>query len=81
MISFCVWFLIVGKRIEEGPRRKYNPSIGPIVGTSCSECGQKFQIGGPIWSEAIHDKEFIDSMLRRLSEEQSFYETPQRLTG
>ena len=76
---FC--FSIVGKRIEEGQSRKYNPSTGPIVGTSCVECGQRFQIGGPVWSEPIHDKSFVDAMLKRLSNEKGVYGTSQRLEG
>ena len=76
-----VFSLIVGRKIEEGQKRKYNPSTGPIVGSSCIECGQKFQIGGPIWSEPIHDKEFVHSMLNRLSGEKDIYGTTQRLTG
>lgn len=71
----------VGKKIEEGNRRKYNPSTAPVVGTKCEECGQKFQIGGPIWTEPIHSKFFVDAMLKRLSRESHNYGTALRLTG
>ncbi|XP_065071496.1 tRNA (guanine(26)-N(2))-dimethyltransferase-like [Rhopilema esculentum] len=71
----------VGKRIEEGNKKKYNPGTGPVVGESCKECGQRFQIGGPIWSEPMHDKKFVESLLKRLSEENELYGTSQRMKG
>eukprot|EP00795_Rhopilema_esculentum_P012237 gene12237-2871_t len=71
----------VGKRIEEGNKKKYNPGTGPVVGESCKECGQRFQIGGPIWSEPMHDKQFVESLLERLSNENELYGTSQRMKG
>lgn len=67
--------------MEDGNRRRYNPSTGPIVGTSCEECGQKFQVGGPIWSDPIHDKSFVTGVLERLSQEKDLYGTSSRLSG
>ena len=71
----------VGKRIEEGNKKKYNPGTGPVVGESCKECGQRFQIGGPIWSEPMHDRKFVESLLERLSKENELYGTAQRMKG
>ena len=71
----------VGKKTEEGNKRKYNAANGPIVGETCQECGHRFQIGGPIWSEPMHDKTFVEGLLKRLKEESKSFGTSQRLTG
>lgn len=38
----------------------------PVVGQSCDSCGGRFVIGGPIWIDAIHDREFCASLLEEL---------------
>ena len=67
--------------MEEGEKRKYNPSIGPVVGETCKECGQKFQIGGPIWSEPMHDQSFVEKLLQGIRKEPDLFKTSQRLIG
>ena len=42
---------------------KYAPGIGPAVPQKCSDCGKKFNVGGPIWSAPIHDQEWVLSTL------------------
>lgn len=39
------------------------PNFCPTVPEVCSECGHKFVMGGPIWSDPIHDKEWAASIL------------------
>ncbi len=81
LVTLLFYFFPVGKNIEEGKSRKYNPATGPIVGEKCQECGQKFQIGGPIWSEPIHDKSFVERLLERIKADPLLYKTSQRLIG
>jgi tRNA (guanine26-N2/guanine27-N2)-dimethyltransferase len=33
----------------------------------CPETGEKMKMGGPIWSEPIHDQEIVDTLLDRVS--------------
>ena len=42
-----------------GDNWKFTPPVGPPVGERCSECNFKFHVGGPIWSEPIHDIQFV----------------------
>ena len=42
---------------------KHAPAIGPVVPQECSDCGKKFNIGGPIWSAPIHDQDWVVSTL------------------
>lgn len=39
------------------------PNFAPTVPEECSECAHKFVMGGPIWSDPIHDKEWASSIL------------------
>ncbi|XP_065898799.1 tRNA (guanine(26)-N(2))-dimethyltransferase-like isoform X2 [Dysidea avara] len=71
----------LGKKIEEGKRRKYPPSTGPPVDRKCDQCGHVFKLGGPIWSEPMHDVEFVNGLLADVKEESSKYETFERIDG
>lgn len=39
------------------------PPRGPVVSTTCAECGGAFKMGGPIWNAPIHDPEFVQEMV------------------
>uniref|UniRef100_K7FP87 tRNA (guanine(26)-N(2))-dimethyltransferase n=1 Tax=Pelodiscus sinensis TaxID=13735 RepID=K7FP87_PELSI len=38
---------------------KYSAASGPPVGPSCEHCGQRHQLGGPVWAEPLHDLAFV----------------------
>lgn len=42
---------------------RYAPGFGPSVPQECTDCGKKFNMGGPIWSAPIHDLEWVSSIL------------------
>lgn len=42
---------------------KYYPGYGPIVPQECTDCGKRFNMGGPIWSAPIHDQEWVTTLL------------------
>lgn len=42
---------------------RYLPGFGPAVAQECSDCGKKYNMGGPIWSAPIHDMEWVNSTL------------------
>uniref|UniRef100_A0A0E0M6U3 tRNA (guanine(26)-N(2))-dimethyltransferase n=1 Tax=Oryza punctata TaxID=4537 RepID=A0A0E0M6U3_ORYPU len=39
------------------------PNFSPIMPQECAECGHNFVMGGPIWSDPMHDKEWAASIL------------------
>ncbi|KAJ8478405.1 hypothetical protein OPV22_022132 [Ensete ventricosum] len=53
----------VGRTINKDKSVKSAPGYGPVVPQECSDCGKKFNMGGPIWSAPMHDKEWIFSIL------------------
>lgn len=73
--------IIVGRRIEEGSSKKYPPAIGPAVGMKCDQCGCKFHVGGPIWTEPMHDLDFVKSLKEMVKSNQDSYKTSQRIIG
>ena len=75
----CFSFFLVGKRYEEGNKRKYNPGTGPVVGNVCEECGRQFHIGGPIWIDPIHDMNFVKGLLQSVEKERDCYGTYPRI--
>lgn len=86
LVYHCVgcgsyFFQPVGKRIEDGKTRKYPPGTGPPVGQTCPECGRRLHLGGPIWSEPIHNKDFVQKVLEKVKKCQSSYKTSERLIG
>ena len=78
---FFIFFFLVGKCIEHGNSKKYPPGTGPPVGESCPECGRKFHLGGPIWSEAIHNQEFVQKVLDKVKNNPDEYKTSERMIG
>eukprot|EP00250_Pteridium_aquilinum_P009520 c18724_g1_i1 orf=63-1832(+) len=37
----------------------YMPGVGPSILPNCKECGKQWEVGGPIWSNPIHDAELV----------------------
>ncbi|XP_031417784.1 tRNA (guanine(26)-N(2))-dimethyltransferase isoform X2 [Clupea harengus] len=71
----------MGKRMSHGKNMKYSAAIGPPVGTSCEHCGQRHQLGGPIWADPIHDIEFVQKVLSAVSTNPSRFGTSKRIEG
>lgn len=42
---------------------RHLPGFGPAVSQECSDCGKKYNMGGPIWSAPIHDQDWVASIL------------------
>jgi tRNA G26 N,N-dimethylase Trm1 len=45
---------------------KYSAGTGPAVPQNCPHCTRVYQLGGPVWSEPIHDTVFLDKMIQSL---------------
>lgn len=72
----------LGRVYEKGTSTKYLPNTGPVVGESCPECGGRFHVGGPLWSEPIHDQAFVDGLLQDIETDgQDKYGTFERMRG
>ncbi|TKY50147.1 tRNA (guanine(26)-N(2))-dimethyltransferase 1 [Spatholobus suberectus] len=53
----------IGRTISKNTSVRYLPGFGPVVPQECSDCGKKFNMGGPIWSAPIHDQEWVAAIL------------------
>ncbi|KAL6462103.1 hypothetical protein MHYP_G00302480 [Metynnis hypsauchen] len=71
----------MGKRISQGKHVKYSAATGPPVGLSCEHCGQRHQLGGPLWAEPIHNMEFVQKVLAAVSGNPSRFGTSKRIEG
>ncbi|KAM8880172.1 tRNA (guanine(26)-N(2))-dimethyltransferase isoform 1-T1 [Spinachia spinachia] len=71
----------MGRRTSNGKNVKYSPAIGPPVGPECQHCGQRHQLGGPIWAEPIHDSAFVQKVLSAVSGNPSRFGTSKRIEG
>uniref|UniRef100_A0A3B3UNK2 tRNA (guanine(26)-N(2))-dimethyltransferase n=1 Tax=Poecilia latipinna TaxID=48699 RepID=A0A3B3UNK2_9TELE len=71
----------LGRRISSGKHMKYSAATGPPVGPECEHCGQRHQLGGPFWAEAIHDLDFVQKVLEAVSGNPSRFGTSKRIEG
>uniref|UniRef100_A0A8B9KS36 tRNA (guanine(26)-N(2))-dimethyltransferase n=1 Tax=Astyanax mexicanus TaxID=7994 RepID=A0A8B9KS36_ASTMX len=71
----------MGKRILQGKHMKFSAATGPPVGMNCDHCGQRHQLGGPVWAEPIHNLEFVQKVLAAVSGNPSRFGTSKRIEG
>ncbi|XP_040846706.1 tRNA (guanine(26)-N(2))-dimethyltransferase [Ochotona curzoniae] len=64
-----------------GGRVKFSAACGPPVSPECEHCGQKYQLGGPLWAEPIHDLEFVSRVLEAVSANPGRFHTSERIQG
>ncbi|XP_041002555.1 probable tRNA (guanine(26)-N(2))-dimethyltransferase 2 [Juglans microcarpa x Juglans regia] len=53
----------IGRTVSKNNSVRHLPGFGPAAPHECSDCGKKFNMGGPIWSAPIHDQEWVTSIL------------------
>uniref|UniRef100_A0A4W4H2M3 tRNA (guanine(26)-N(2))-dimethyltransferase n=1 Tax=Electrophorus electricus TaxID=8005 RepID=A0A4W4H2M3_ELEEL len=68
-------------KVKNSASMKYSAATGPPVGVSCEHCGQRHQLGGPIWAEPIHNMEFVQKVLAAVSGNPSRFGTSKRIEG
>ncbi|GAQ82087.1 tRNA methyltransferase [Klebsormidium nitens] len=56
----------LGRVTQKNNQSRYTPGVGPAVGQACENCGKHFLMGGPIWSEPIHDPAWVAATLSRV---------------
>ena len=49
--------------------------------STCTECGSQMRFMGPVWSDAIHDRDFLERVVMHVQEDPSKYGTSARITG
>ncbi|GIX70473.1 hypothetical protein CDAR_280601 [Caerostris darwini] len=60
--------------------QKFTPGA-VIQNKNCNICGHTFKMCGPIWSDKLHNKEFIQNTVDMLNEEIELYGTSKRMLG
>jgi tRNA (guanine26-N2/guanine27-N2)-dimethyltransferase len=56
--------LAVKKSTPENPKSiKFGIPTGPFVPQNCEHCSHRHHLGGPIWSDRLHDWDFLDQLL------------------
>ncbi|XP_020499096.2 tRNA (guanine(26)-N(2))-dimethyltransferase [Labrus bergylta] len=71
----------MGTRRVDGKHIKYSAAVGPPVGPECKHCGQRHQLGGPMWAGPIHDLAFVQKVLSAVSGNPSRFGTSKRIEG
>lgn len=64
-----------------GGRVKFSAACGPPIAPECEHCGQRHQLGGPLWVEPIHDLDFVSRVLGAVSTNPSRFHTSERIRG
>ncbi|KAL0450434.1 UNVERIFIED_CONTAM: putative tRNA (guanine(26)-N(2))-dimethyltransferase 2 [Sesamum latifolium] len=82
VISALAVILFISSLLE-GPclSVRYLPGFGPAVAQECSDCGKKYNMGGPIWSAPIHDIEWVTSILADVKSMKDRYPAFDRITA
>lgn len=76
------WIQPVGSKKVNGNSIKYAPAHGPVVpAEKCPESGGSYLMGGPIWTDRIHDVSFIQGLLEDLEKDKSRYAQYARIRG
>ncbi|VFQ80810.1 unnamed protein product [Cuscuta campestris] len=63
----------IGRTVSKNNSVRFLPGFGPTVPQECSDCGKKFNMGGPIWSAPIHDQEWVASILADVKSKKDRY--------
>eukprot|EP00069_Balaena_mysticetus_P005495 bmy_04851T0 len=64
-----------------GGRVKFSAACGPPVAPECEHCGQRHQLGGPMWAEPLHDLDFVGRVLEAVSANPGRFHTAERIRG
>ncbi|KAL6645867.1 hypothetical protein ACP70R_017475 [Stipagrostis hirtigluma subsp. patula] len=71
----------LGRTVTKNNSVKHAPAIGPVVPQECSDCGKKFNVGGPIWSAPIHDQDWVVSTLTDIRSMKDRYPAYDKITS
>ncbi|KAE8021832.1 hypothetical protein FH972_007687 [Carpinus fangiana] len=71
----------IGRTVSKNNSVRYMPGFGPAVPQDCTDCGKKFNMGGPIWSAPIHDQEWVTSILADVKSMKEKYPAYDRISA
>jgi tRNA (guanine26-N2/guanine27-N2)-dimethyltransferase len=71
----------VGRKVQKGNSYKFGPSPAPAVPDKCPETGSGFTMGGPYWTEPIHDPEWVQGILQFVKTRKPRFQAYDRLVG
>ena len=63
----------VGRTAVKGNSTKFQPGRGPVVPENCPNCGWHFNMGGPFWSEPIHDQAWVSEIKKQVEDNKAMY--------
>ncbi len=63
----------VGKCVTKHNSTKYQVGDGPVVPQKCPHCGWGFHMGGPFWTEPIHDQTWVSSIKKQVEDNKADY--------
>ena len=58
---------------NDGNATRYMPGKAPCVSPKCEECGWDFNMGGPFWTEPLHDPVWTQKLLSKLEQEKALF--------
>ncbi|RPD66222.1 N2,N2-dimethylguanosine tRNA methyltransferase [Lentinus tigrinus ALCF2SS1-6] len=59
----------------------FKVQTGPGVSERCPECNSAMHVAGPMWSGALHDKDFVSGVLSHVESNEDKYGTAARMKG
>ncbi|KAI3799073.1 hypothetical protein L1987_34363 [Smallanthus sonchifolius] len=71
----------LGRTVSKNTSVRYLPGFGPVVPQECSDCGKKYNMGGPIWSAPIHDQDWVTSILADVKSMKTRYPAFDRISA
>ncbi|KAI3768479.1 hypothetical protein L2E82_19192 [Cichorium intybus] len=71
----------IGRTVSKNTSVRYLPGFGPVVPQECSDCGKKYNMGGPIWSAPIHDQDWVTSILTEVKAMKNRYPAFDRISA
>ncbi|KAA8530468.1 hypothetical protein F0562_005177 [Nyssa sinensis] len=71
----------IGRTVSKNNSERHLPGFGPVVPQECSDCGKKYNMGGPIWSAPIHDQEWVTSILADVKSMKDRYPAYDRISA
>ncbi|CAL5223126.1 g5591 [Coccomyxa viridis] len=71
----------VGRKSPKGKGFKFAPGHGPVVPQQCPETGSGWIMGGPFWSQPIHDQAWVKGILAILEADKGNFQAYSKVRG
>ena len=66
-------FQPVGKTSTKHNSVKHQVGDGPVVPQKCAHCGWGFHMGGPFWTEPVHDQAWVAAIKKQVEDHKGDY--------